>query len=743
MAAPSTPTTQPKPRRRSPARTQTADEAAASNPMILCQQIGLCKNLAELQSFIARHALLNVETDSRFSDGMKVAIEEALDTMTEVLQNPGVETATLFPAPADLAAKNWRYERDGVVFRLRKGTLSTAGYIIRSEAAEAARKLQAREGKRAASAGTASPEAASSAEVAAHEFKPTTSRNGRCAVCNKESATDEHRAFTARQREREKAGQPKRDGAFWREQAAEMQYNLDRQLRPYDTSGKKTLRKIEEYEARVRDGLGGAQWQGTLLNLAVAVDEERLPPALYGLSNAYQVRSLLGERDFKFEPSNMGQTIKTIADLRAAAEALKPFTPELAADPNPSPREDTEWAAVVSADDAGAHAADGESAVGSTIDELGEVSSLRRATLDAGCGTDCGHTPEEHDAFDTGLIAGERGEAEDGEAACPHTDSPLRLAWLTGFEVGAGNRRTSSPPPPREVFYMVTKGRGKQLIIDLCYAPDETEHAPGDKSALIAVAEGGARRVASKRGIDKSDDEVLAWLVGDTRLIAPHDFIKSDEDEVCGVCLDVRGSLLHPISDEQLIAMLSMVDVEVDEAAVRAWTPLQRQQAEEWVTAVHVWGNDDDIAPPPPRPGFLPSTSADTTTNGDIVETPAHEPTPAPPRIFRETVEVKLNDSDIAVKARKAASIEVQIEELESELKKTKKSYEEKIGGLREEHRELMRSIVRGHDELDLEVFERRDYDRHVVETVRTDSLEVVSTRAMRPTEYQQPLPSL
>ncbi len=54
-----------------------------------------------------------------------------------------------------------------------------------------------------------------------------------------------------------------------------------------------------------------------------------------------------------------------------------------------------------------------------------------------------------------------------------------------------------------------------------------------------------------------------------------------------------------------------------------------------------------------------------------------------------------------------------------------------------------MRSIRRGRDTLDLEVYEHRDYDRKVVETVRADNFQVVDSRAMRARELQQPLPSL
>ncbi|HEY0169429.1 MAG TPA: hypothetical protein VGB98_00130 [Pyrinomonadaceae bacterium] len=161
-----TPATSPHTKSRT-RRPKADTDAAANNPDILCHQIGLCKNLAELQSFIAKHNLLDVETDERFSPRMRVVIDAALDTMTEVLSAPPLKgTADLFIMSADLARQGWWLERDGVTFRLRKGRLATDGYVILGEAFEAARKLQQREGKRKGAQSTPSPEAASGDEVA-------------------------------------------------------------------------------------------------------------------------------------------------------------------------------------------------------------------------------------------------------------------------------------------------------------------------------------------------------------------------------------------------------------------------------------------------------------------------------------------------------------------------------------------------------------------------------------------------
>lgn len=70
-----------------------------------------------------------------------------------------------------------------------------------------------------------------------------------------------------------------------------------------------------------------------------------------------------------------------------------------------------------------------------------------------GCPPDCGHTEAEHEAFDAGVVAGRTGMPEE---TCPHkvAFSDLREAWLTGYSVGALDRRYSgaSNLPPGEVF---------------------------------------------------------------------------------------------------------------------------------------------------------------------------------------------------------------------------------------------------------------------------------------------------
>ncbi|MGB8510226.1 MAG: hypothetical protein WCD76_17740, partial [Pyrinomonadaceae bacterium] len=199
------------------------------------------------------------------------------------------------------------------------------------------------------------------------------------------------------------------------------------------------------------------------------------------------------------------------------------------------------------------------------IAALGVVDDERRALLNDGCGPDCGHSDEEHWAFDGGLAAGERGE---GEETCT-LDGLEREAWLYGHSVGAGNR-----------------------------------------SATLAAS-----------------------------------------------------------------------------------------------------GDSVEAAPP-------------------VV----------PPRIFKSTIEVPLTEHDLAEKAILLSNKQIQIDELEAEKKQSNEGYNAKIGGLKEECSQIHRSVRARRDELELDVYERRDYERRVVETVRVDCGDVVAERAMKPTEFQRPL---
>jgi hypothetical protein len=386
----------------------------------------------------------------------------------------------------------------------------------------------------------------------AHQFKESTGSDGKCVTCKKPRSDEAHKAWAKAQRERVKSGGPALDAGTWRERAAAMTRDIAHKMRPYDTPGRKTLRKIEVYESRIHVALERGQWQATLINLADAVDEGALPAVLFGLTNENQVSTLMRgdvRHVEQYGPQNMGPTIKTADEFKSAVEALKPFIHQLLEDPNLDPRDGTQWAADPLA-------AGGDAADGSTIAASGDV------VEEQACGEDCQHTDEEHWAFDGGLKAGEI-----GASAETWLEGDEREAWLTGHSVGVLNREATAAKPA-------------------------TDASPVD----------------------------------------------------------------------------------------------------------------------------------------------------APPRIFKSTIEVPLTDGDVAAKARLLSHLRVQIEELLAEKKQTDDGYKNRIGGLEEQCSELFRSIRSGRAELELDVYERRDYERRVVETVRVDCGDVVDSRAMRPTEFQRPL---
>lgn len=56
------------------------------------------------------------------------------------------------------------------------------------------------------------------------------------------------------------------------------------------------------------------------------------------------------------------------------------------------------------------------------------------------CRPNCGHTREEHEAFDDGLACGQ--QYDEDECSNPYSDHALNLAWASGYSVGQINRRT-------------------------------------------------------------------------------------------------------------------------------------------------------------------------------------------------------------------------------------------------------------------------------------------------------------
>lgn len=135
--------------------------------------------------------------------------------------------------------------------------------------------------------------------------------------------------------------------------------------------------------------------------------------------------------------------------------------------------------------------------------------------------------------------------------------------------------------------------------------------------------------------------------------------------------------------------------------------------------------------------------AGDATPEADATPVAETDTPDAFPRVFTKEIEVELSDADYKVKSKIIAHKKLEIEELQAEKKRTDDHYKQKIGGLEEECGEVLRELRAGRATLTLSVSEVRDYERKVVVLCRADNGAAVEERAMRPAEFQQPLPTL
>lgn len=173
---------------------------------------------------------------------------------------------------------------------------------------------------------------------APHVFSATTQYDGRCSVCQKERGAPAHKAAAKAERERIKAGGPKRDGAFWRSKVgafaarppSEVKFDdggvYDLQFREGGRTGKLTPARVRDWSARLRSVVSDYVWKETMLALADAVERGELPARLNGLSNDLQVRRLV-EGGRSWYGSGMGDTIKTRDEFDEAVALVAPLVP--------------------------------------------------------------------------------------------------------------------------------------------------------------------------------------------------------------------------------------------------------------------------------------------------------------------------------------------------------------------------------------------------------------------------------
>lgn len=108
---------------------------------------------------------------------------------------------------------------------------------------------------------------------------------------------------------------------------------------------------------------------------------------------------------------------------------------------------------------------------------------------------------------------------------------------------------------------------------------------------------------------------------------------------------------------------------------------------------------------------------------------------------------VKLNELEVSLKAQELATAEQVLGDAERTLdsfveaaKGTKKQYETEIGDARARVGALARTVRDRAEERAVPIMEEPDYEKGAVNTYRTDTHEIVSTRGMTPEERQRSL---
>jgi len=105
-----------------------------------------------------------------------------------------------------------------------------------------------------------------------------------------------------------------------------------------------------------------------------------------------------------------------------------------------------------------------------------------------------------------------------------------------------------------------------------------------------------------------------------------------------------------------------------------------------------------------------------------------------------ERLPVKLNADEIEINARALGLAHAKKREVEDELSQAKTLAKQKIEALDTEISSRSRVAVTGEEERSVPVQLRKNFQRSVVETIRLDTMELVGTRPMNPSERQQGL---
>ncbi len=98
---------------------------------------------------------------------------------------------------------------------------------------------------------------------------------------------------------------------------------------------------------------------------------------------------------------------------------------------------------------------------------------------------------------------------------------------------------------------------------------------------------------------------------------------------------------------------------------------------------------------------------------------------------------VKLTEDELLAKASELASARANWEALKEESKESAAGYRERIADLDDDISKLSTEVRTKEELRDVEIDERPDFARNVIETFRVDTFKLVSTRVMTADERQ------
>jgi hypothetical protein len=107
---------------------------------------------------------------------------------------------------------------------------------------------------------------------------------------------------------------------------------------------------------------------------------------------------------------------------------------------------------------------------------------------------------------------------------------------------------------------------------------------------------------------------------------------------------------------------------------------------------------------------------------------------------FERKLPVELTEAELLARAREWAEAEDELQRVAATLAAAKAEAKARTAELSERVTELQRQIRTGKERRDVVCYHRTDHRRGCVETIRMDTAEVVSTRALRPEERQSKL---